>query len=110
MCLRDHFEEETDNYSARTNCTIYNHIFSKTAQEENQRTTKAKWLTLNTQKPDRSQKPDHCPVRLWRKMILKRTKNINTRRLFLAVNKNWQKYPDSCWDKNMPLRVNKISK
>lgn len=103
-CLLDYFKDETDNYGKKTGRIEYNTVFSKTAQGGNQRTTDSKWLTPNTQNPN------HCPVRLWNKMMCKRTKNIKTRRLFLAVNKDWNKYPTSCWYKNTPLGVNEISK
>lgn len=102
--LLDYFVEETDNYGKKTGRIEYNTVFSKTAQGGNQRTTDSKWLTPNTQNPT------HCPVRLYNKMMSKRTKNIKTRRLFLTVNKDWDKYPTSCWYKNCPLGVNEINK
>lgn len=103
-CLVNYFDDEVDNYGKKTGRIEYNSVFSKNAQGGNQRTTDSKWLRPN------ANNPTHCPVRLLRQMLSKRTGNIKTRRLFLTVNKDWNKYPNSCWYKNTPLGVNEIRK
>lgn len=51
-----------------------------------------------------------CPVRLFNKLIAKRTSAITTNRLFLSCNRFWTKNSKKPWYKNSPLGRNEISK
>lgn len=100
-CLLDYFQEEYNNDGSYTGRIEYNTVFSKTAQGGDKSLAKSKWLIPN------QENEDLCPVRLFRKMLSKRTENITTRRLFLSPNKNWA---HSKWYKNIPIGINEISK
>ncbi|KAK9871652.1 hypothetical protein WA026_014097 [Henosepilachna vigintioctopunctata] len=78
FCLTDYFKAECDNYGQPTGRIEYNTIFSKTAQSGEKHIAESKWLTPNKNCEDK------CPVRLLKKMLSKRTPNIETNRLFLT--------------------------
>lgn len=99
-CLVDYFQKETGNDGSETGRILYNPIFSKTAQGGSKNLTQNKWLIPNNTE-------ELCPVRLFNKLISKRTANITTNRLFLTPNKYWQ---NSMWYKNMPVGINEMSK
>lgn len=101
-CKLKYFKEETNNDGSITGRIQYNPIFSKTSQGGDKRLSDTKWLTSNIDNPN------FCPVRLFKKMISKRTNNITTDRLFLTVNINWKS--SDKWYKNTPIGRNEISK
>lgn len=101
-CKLDYFKEEINNNGSFSGRIEYNSIFSKTSQGGDKRLAESKYLTRN------QENLQFCPVRLFRKLISKRTANIKTDRFFLTVNNAWKN--DSTWFKNMPIGINKISK
>lgn len=101
-CEVDFFLKETNNDGFETGRIEYNPIFSKTAQGGNKNLSDSKWLIPN------KQNEDLCPVRLFNKIMEKRTANITSRKLFLTPNKYW--LLNSVWYKNMPIGINHLSK
>ncbi|KAF5308009.1 hypothetical protein FQR65_LT06577 [Abscondita terminalis] len=86
-CLTHYFQKETGNDDTSTGRIQYNHIFTKTTQGGAKPYANNKWLEPNHDEVSR------CPVRLLDKLMIKRSKNVNTKtdRLFLTVNPNWRK-------------------
>ena len=60
-----------------------------------------KWLTLN------KETEDLYLVRLFEKMMAKRTSNMKMNRVFLTQNKDWK--ATNVWHKNCPVGLNQIS-
>lgn len=104
-CLIHYFREEMNVYNTPTGRIEYNPIFTKTTQGGAQKCADSKWLIPN------KVKSSNCPVRLFKKLISKRTENarIKSDRLFLTVNPAWNKKNGS-WYKNMPIGRNEILK
>lgn len=105
-CLVHYFREEMNVDNVPTGRIEYNPIFSKTSQGGAHKCADSKWLIPN------KVKPNHCPVRLFKKLISKRLQNnrIKTDRLFLTVNRSWRTKEASNWYKNMPIGRNEILK
>ena len=101
-CVVNFFKKELNNYGLPTGRLEYNTIFGKTAQGGDKNLVDSKWLTPI------KENEDLCPVRLYEKMMFKRTPNIKTNRLFLTPNNNWK--TTNVWCKNCPVGVNQISK
>ncbi|KAK9679562.1 Retrotransposon gag protein [Popillia japonica] len=75
-------------YNTPTGRIEYNPIFTKTTQGGAQKCADSKWLIPN------KVKSSNCPVRLFKKLISKRTENAPIKsdpRLFLTVNPAWNK-------------------
>lgn len=104
FCLVEYFIKELSNDGSSTLKLEYNTIHSKTAQDDEQSLVSRKWLISNTDNED------FCPVRLFDKIISKRSKNIKTNRLFLTPNKEWNSSANSYWYKNTPVGLNEIRK
>lgn len=121
-CVVDYFKEELDNSGSFTGRLEYNTVFSKTFQGGthfkifffhfycmliflgNQRCATSKWLITN------HENSNLCPVRLFKKMILKRGSNITIEKLFLTVNGKWKEGKNCPWYKNLPVGINTLSK
>ena len=99
MCSIKYFKEETNSDGIQTGRIEYNPVFTKTTQGGTSKCADSKWLIEN------KVNPDFCPVRLYRKLISKRSNNVKTDRLFLTVNPSWK---SSFWYKNMPIGRNNI--
>lgn len=102
-CMIYYFHEELKNDGMPSNRIIYNPIFTKTCQGGEQRCAENKWLTENIIETDK------CPVRLFKKLISKRSDNIKTDRLFLTPNPYWST-EGAPWYKNIPVGKNEIAK
>lgn len=102
-CMVEYFQEETNNDGSCTGRIKYNPLFSKTTPGGGKRLTKSKWLIPN------EENPDLCPVRLYKKLISKRTENISIKRFFLCPNRN-RTNNDSAWYKNQPVGICELSK
>lgn len=103
-CKIHFFKEERNCYGILTNRIEYNPIFSKTCQGGSQKCTDSKWLTSN------SKYPEICPVRLYRKLLSKRSENVTSDRLFLTINSYWKEENSKGWFKNSPIGPNTIGK
>lgn len=103
-CMVYYFKEEKAIDGMFTDRIEYNPIFSKTAQGGANKLTDSKWLTKN------NEDDTICPVRLFRLLINKRSKNITSERLFLTPNPFWKYKNSKGWYKNVPLGVNLLSK
>ena len=62
----------------------------------------SKWLTPN------KEIEDLCPVRLFEKMMVKRTSNVKTKCLFLTPNND--RKATKVWYKNYSVSLNQISR
>lgn len=103
-CKIDHFRFEKKTDGSLTNRIEYNPIFSKTRQGGENKLSDSKWLTPNLEKPS------ICPVRLFKKLMSKRSNSIKTDRLFLTPNCTWNQENSSGWYKNMPVGENTLGK
>jgi integrase len=102
-CLTHYFKEECRNDGSLSGRIEYNPIFTKTTQGGSNKCAESKWLTTNIDNTE------HCPVRVLKKLLSKRTNNIKSDRLFLTENPFWKKEGHH-WFKNMPIGINEISK
>lgn len=102
--LVQYFREEIDHYGNQSGRIEYNPIISKTAQGGSRRLTDSKFLTPNKNNTDK------CPVRLFHKLMSKRTENIQIDRFFLSPNPYWQEPLSKGWYKNLPVGQNEIGK
>lgn len=103
-CLLHYFKRECGNDGTQTTRIEYNPVFTKTTQGGSQKCANSKWLIRN------KETPANCPVRLFEKLISKRTNNIKTDRLFLTVNPFWNQSYSIGWYKNCPIGKNELSK
>lgn len=100
-CKVHFFKEEIDSAGKFTGRVEYNPTFSKTTQGGSKQCANSKWLIPNLTNENL------CPVRLFKKLVEKRSPNIQSDRLFLTVHPKWEK---GVWFKNMPLGINSMSK
>lgn len=103
-CQVNFFKEEKKADGMFTNRIEYNPIFSKTCQGGAQKCSDSKWLVQNI--------TDQVvyPVRLFRKLLQKRGLHIKIDRLFLTVNRYWDRQESVGWYTNMPIGVNELAK
>jgi hypothetical protein len=94
QCLTTFFKEELQMDGTLSNRIEYNPIFSKNAQGGSKKCADSKWLTFNKNE-------DICPIRLYRKLMEKRTNITKTDRLFLTTHPCWES--SGMWYKNMPI-------
>jgi hypothetical protein len=87
----DFFKFKTSNSGNSTGRIEYNPLFCKTAQGGSKRCANSKWLVANTEDDS------ICPVRLYRKILQKRPKNLTTDRFFLTPNPHWKIDNDAAW-------------
>lgn len=103
-CNIQYFKEETNNKGSPTGRIEYNPVFTKTSQGGSKPCAATKWLNTNDN-------TSMCPVRLYKKLIGKRGRNITITRLFLTVNGQWTpENSDKEWYKNQPIGINTIGK
>lgn len=99
-CIHYFIEEMDKGYS--TGRIEYNPVFSKTTQGGSKKLADSKFLIKNVANPEM------CPVRLFKKLMEKRSMClITTDRLFLTPNLNWK--VSNKWYKNSPIGKNTIS-
>ncbi|XP_068912445.1 uncharacterized protein [Tenebrio molitor] len=103
-CLVSFFREERNNFGDLTGRLEYNPIFSKTHQGGCHSLSESKWLVPNMSS-------DLCPVRLFKKLLSKRSDRIKTDRMFLSVNHGWTpENKAAAWFKNCPAGINELGK
>ncbi|XP_063903192.1 uncharacterized protein LOC135122731 isoform X1 [Zophobas morio] len=102
-CLTYYFKQEFDQSGVFTGRIEYNPTFSRTSNESG--SNESRWLVANRTDPN------ICPIRLLLTLLDKRTSysSINTDRLFLTPNPNWNKSETSAWYKDCPVGKNQIS-
>ncbi|KAK4879605.1 hypothetical protein RN001_007751 [Aquatica leii] len=102
----EYFQEEKECTGKLTGRYEYNTIFSKTCQGGSHRICDSKWLVSN------EKNPNHCPVRLLKKMLQKRGRNVTTDRLFLTANPNWCESGCMCQEISCgePLHIKLVKK
>jgi hypothetical protein len=97
-----HFKKETNNSGNLTTRIEYNTVFNKTNQGGDKTCCASKWLIPN------AVDPNVCPVRLFLKLMGKRSNNVKTDRFFLTSNKHWRLGSTTALYKNLPVGVNTI--